>query len=99
MVDNLDLLSERPRTLVLACERVPVRKWLHLIPKKYLEALEQNQQIKSCCRHPEDHDIEAFRSKPDEVAPDIYVFHCTCGRKHRRFCVGGGDERPYWETR
>lgn len=95
MVDHI----ERPLTLARVCERVPVRKWLHIIPKKYLEALEQNQQIHSCCRHPEEHDIEAFKSKPEETAPDIYVFHCKCGRRHRRFCVGGGDERPFWEIR
>jgi hypothetical protein len=31
--------------------------------------------------------------------PDIYKFHCTCGRVHTRFCAGGGDSRPYWEVR
>lgn len=86
-------------THVLACPRVHVRKWLGLIPAKWIEALEQNQQIASCCRHPENHEIEAFKSNENEPAPDIYIFHCTCGRKHRRFCVGGGDARPVWEVR
>ena len=85
-------------TRVLACKRIAVRKVLALIPIKYLEALEHNQQIASCCRHPEDHDIEAFRSRPEEEAPDIYIFHCRCGRQHRRFCIGGGDVRPFWEV-
>lgn len=83
----------------LACPRYPVAKLIKLLPVKYMEALEQNQLIASCCRHPENHEIEAFKSRPDEKAPDIYIFHCTCGRKHTRFCVGGGDVRPVWEVR
>jgi len=90
-------MQPRPVTLVLACKRYPVAKLKGLIPLKYIEALEQNQMLRSCCRHPENHDIEAWKSRPEEAAPDVYVFHCTCGRKHRRFCVGGGDERPFWE--
>ena len=88
----------RPVTMVLACKRHPVKKLRGLIPDRFLEALEHNQQIASCCRHPEDHDIEAFRSRAEETAPDIYVFHCRCGKQHRRFCIGGGDERPVWEV-
>jgi hypothetical protein len=87
---------------VLACKRHPVRQLEHLIPLKYIECLEHNQQIKSCCRHPENHDIEAWYSSEAEAekgVPDIYIFHCTCGGKHRRFCVGGGDVRPFWELR
>jgi hypothetical protein len=83
---------------VLACPRHPVARLMHMLPVKYLEALEQNQQIPSCCRHPENHDIEAFKSKDTEPVPDIYILHCTCGRRHTRFCVGSG-ERPFWEVR
>jgi hypothetical protein len=90
-------LQPRPATQVLACKRHPVAKLKGLIPDKFLEALEHNQQIASCCRHPENHDIEAFKSRAEEAAPDIYIFHCQCGKKHRRFCIGGGDERPFWE--
>jgi hypothetical protein len=87
----------RPETLTLVCKRYPVAKLRSLIPPKFFEALEHNQQIASCCRHPENHDIEAFKSRAEEAAPDVYILHCRCGRKHRRFCVGGGDERPVWE--
>lgn len=62
------------------------------IPIRWAEALEQNQQIASCCRHPENHEISAWYSSDADRAkgvPDIYVFHCPCGRNHRRFCVGG----------
>ena len=87
---------------VLACQRMKVADVPVKIPVKYFEVLEQNQLIRSCCRHPEEHDIEAFFSSEEQAAtglPDIYIFHCTCGRKHRRFCVGGGDARPFWEVR
>lgn len=67
------------------------------LPVKFIEALEQNQLLNSCCRHPENHEIEARKSHPDEQAADIYVFHCACGRKHTRFCVGLGDPRPEWQ--
>jgi hypothetical protein len=96
-VTSASNLPVRPDTRLLACKRHPVKKLLGLIPVKYLETLEQNQQIASCCRHPEDHDIEAWKSRPEETAPDIYIFYCKCGRKHRRFCIGGGEERPFWE--
>ena len=81
-----------------ACPRIPVSKLGTLVPVKFREALEQNQQIASCCRHPENHEIEALKSNEAEKAPDIYIFHCTCGRQHRRFMMGGGDERPFWEV-
>lgn len=96
---------------VLACKRHPVAKLQNIIPLKYIEALEQNQLISSCCRHPENHEIEAFYSCEEERwrdknpdtdmpnPPDIYIFHCTCGRRHSRFCVGNDDQRPFWEVR
>lgn len=94
-----------------ACPRYPVAKIMHLLPIRFIEALEQNQQIASCCRHPENHDIEALYSSEedrDRRIPDIYIFHCTCGKKHRRFMVGGSagsgpsakvETRPFWEVR
>lgn len=88
-----------PETQVPACPRVKVADLPegHL-KKSHIEALEQNQQIASCCRHPENHEVEARKSHPDEQAPDIYVFHCTCGRKHHFFCIGRTDERPVWDA-
>jgi hypothetical protein len=66
------------------------------IKTKWIEQQEQNQLIASCCRHPENHEIEAMKSHPDEPAPDIYIFHCTCGRRHIKFCIGMDDERLEW---
>lgn len=89
-----------PETLKLECPRVKVADLPegHLKPR-HIEHLEQNQQIASCCRHPENHEVEAHKSHPDELAPDIYVFICTCGRKHRFFCVGESDpHRPMWQV-
>ena len=86
----------------VACERVPVAKIGRLVPVHYREALEHNQKLASCCRNTQNHEIEAlFSSETDaqKGVPDIYVFHCTCGRVHRRFCVGGGDVRPFWTIR
>ena len=67
------------------------------LKQNHIDALEQNQKISSCCRHPENHEVEALKSHPEEPVPDIYIFHCTCGRKHRFFCVGTGDTRPEWK--
>lgn len=97
-------MIETDRQHVLACKRLPVEKIRRIvdIPARYFEALEHNQQIASCCRHPENHDLEAFYSSPadrDKGVPDIYKFHCSCGRTHTRFCVGGGDQRPFWDIR
>lgn len=88
-----------PETQVAACPRVKVADLPDgFLKQNHIEALEHNQLIASCCRHPENHEVEARRSHPDEPAPDIYVFHCTCGRKHRFFCVGRTDRRPMWDA-
>jgi len=89
-----------PETTIPACGKVKVADLPEgFIPPRFFEAMEHNQQIASCCRHPENHEIEALKSHPEEPAPDIYIFHCTCGRKHRRFCAGMTyDARPYWEV-
>jgi hypothetical protein len=89
-----------PETQVPACPRVKMSDF----PKGWFPArlyetnMEHNQLIASCCRHPENHEVEAMKSHPEERVPDIYVFHCTgCGRKHRVFCVGAtDDDRPQW---
>ena len=80
------------------CARRPVASFPSgFIPQKYLERLEHDQKLASCCRHPEKHDIEALKSNPAEQGPDIYVLWCGCGRGHVRFCMGFGDVRPVWK--
>lgn len=89
-----------PETQIAACPRVRVADLPEgFLKQNHIEALEQNQLIASCCRHPENHEVEARKSHPDEQAPDIYVFHCSCGRRHRFFCVGMTDDRrPMWDA-
>lgn len=89
-----------PKTTVPACPRVKVADLPegHL-KQSHIDHLEQNQMISSCCRHPENHEVEALKSHPEEPAPDIYVFHCHCGHKHRFLCVGATDDRrPSWDA-
>lgn len=93
---------------------MPVAKCPARLPVRWIEALEHNQKITSCCRHPENHEISAWFSSErdrDLGVPDIYIFHCPCGRDHRRFCVGRTSKnpdtgevvaletRPFWEVR
>lgn len=88
-----------PETQVPACPKVKVADLPEgFLKPNHIALLEQNQKIASCCRHPENHEVEARKSHPDEDAPDIYIFHCTCGRKHRFFCVGMHDTRPMWDA-
>jgi hypothetical protein len=90
-----------PETQVPACPKVKVADLPegHL-KQKWIDHLEQNQLIKSCCRHPENHFVEARKSHPEELAPDIYIFTCDkCGKAHRFFCVGATDDnRPVWDA-
>lgn len=86
-----------PETQAHACPRVRVADLPEgFLKQKHVDHLEQNQKIASCCRHPENHEVEARKSHSDEPAPDIYIFHCPCGKSHRFFCVGLEDERPIW---
>jgi hypothetical protein len=85
------------------CPRVKVADLPEgFIPPKYYEKnLEQNQKIASCCRHPENHEIEGRKSHPDVEVPNIYFFHCDqCRRRHVRFMVGQTDDvpRPMWKA-
>ncbi len=89
-----------PETRVLACPRVRVADLPeNHLKKNHIEGLERNQKIATCCRHPENHFVEAHKSHPDEPAPDIYIFTCDkCNKKHRFFCVGLVDKRPVWDA-
>lgn len=90
-----------PETQVVACPRAKMSEFPDgFIPARYYEKnLEQNQQLSGCCRHPENHEIEARKSHPDEETPDIYIFYCECGRKHVRWLLGQTDDtaRPIWK--
>ena len=49
-----------------AAPRVAVAKCPARLPIRFIEALEHNQQIPSCCRHPENHEISAWFSNEEE---------------------------------
>lgn len=89
-----------PETQVPSCPRVKVDKLpVGLLKQKWFERLEQDQKLASCCRHPENHFVEARKSHKDEAAPDIYWFICDeCKRKHVFFCIGIDDVRPTWDA-
>lgn len=94
--------AQEKRAHVVACPRRPVSEWRSIIPDRFFTQLEQNQKIASCCRHPENHDIEAWYADDYEKEagiPGIYIMHCTCGRKHRRVMAGRIDTRPFWTVR
>jgi hypothetical protein len=88
-----------PETTTPSCPRRKVSDFPDgFLKLKWIERLEQDQKLSSCCRHPERHEVEALKSHPEEPCADIYIFHCTCGRKHRFFCVGmTDDQRPEWK--
>ena len=99
---NADGSLPEDHTHRLACPRVKVADCPVKIPLKFIEALEQNQLLSSCCRHPENHEIVAYHSPTAErtadgrLVPDIYIFICDqCKRLHRRVMLGGG-ERIGW---
>ncbi len=89
-----------PETLVLVCPRVKVADLPEgFLKQKWFERLEHDQKLASCCRHPENHEVSALKSHPDEQAPDHYHFYCPCGKIHRFFCVGQTDpQRPQWDV-
>lgn len=113
------VLRNTPQTLayvpldalhILACPRIAVSKVQHLLPEKYILAIQQNAPSE-CCHAVSNLEIEAWYSCEAEKArgaPDIYKFYCAeCDRCHVRFCVGGNhptdpekkDRRPFWEVR
>lgn len=97
-----DSWEQEKKAHKIACPRSPAKDWWSILPPRYYESLEQNQKLASCCRHPENHEIEAWYANAEQEAkrePDIYIFHCTCGRRHRRLCGGTKDVRPFWEIR
>lgn len=89
-----------PATQIVVCPRAKVGDFPDgFIPAKFFQKnLEQNQLLAHCCRHPENHEVEARKSHPEEEMPDIYIFYCTCGRKHVRWLLGVTDDvpRPVW---
>ena len=68
------------------------------IPLRWVERLEHDQLLRSCCRHPENMEIEGFKSHPEELMPDVFKMYCRCGRTHHFFFVGEEGETPRWSV-
>jgi hypothetical protein len=113
--------SNAPQTLawepldslhILACPRQPLDRILRTHPsaRRFFEKLEMHAP-NECCRQSSNIEIEAWYSCETDKAkgiPDIYKLHCSCGRCHVSFCVGGSRDpvtkeithpRPFWEIR
>jgi hypothetical protein len=113
--------GNQPRTLawepldsqhILACPRLPLDNIMRSHPsaRRFFAKLELHAP-NECCRTSSNIEIEAWYSCPDDQArgiPDIYKLHCSCGRCHVSFCVGGSRDpvtkeithpRPFWEVR
>lgn len=91
-----------PETQIPFCPKVKVAEFPEgFIPVKWMDGLRRmHNQISPCCSKPENHEIEGRKSHPDEDVPDIYIFHCTCGKKHVRWLLGTTDDvaRPVWQA-
>jgi hypothetical protein len=113
--------SNAPQTLawepldslhILACQRLPLERVLRMAPsaRRFFEKLELHAP-NECCRQVGNIEIEAWYScetDRQKGIPDIYKLHCSCGRCHVSFCVGGSKNpvtgevthpRPFWEVR
>lgn len=85
----------------LICPEVKAEGGPAKIPDKWWDTFTnpiRHNLLEECCRRKDTKTITAFRSNRRQYAPDVYIFKCTCGRKHPIFCVGGGDTRPVWEV-
>ena len=75
-----------PEPYALACKRIPVASLYHkrlphqrLLPDKFIEQMEQNQQIASCCRHPENHEISAWYSNEEHKGKGLSIIALVAG--------------------
>lgn len=113
--------GNQPRTLawepldsehILACPRIPLERALRLCPsvQRFHDKVVANAP-NECCHQVANIEIEAWYScetDRQKGIPDIYKLHCSCGRCHVSFCVGGSKDpatkkithpRPFWEVR
>lgn len=62
------------------------------IPAQYLKSIENNPDIKECCRDTTDnYTVEYFKTEDEQTAPSMVIFTCTtCGCRHFRTAAGPG---------
>jgi len=120
-IKNAIAWGNQPKTLawepldsehILACPRLPLERVLRMCPsaKRFHDRVVANAP-NACCHEVSNIEIDAWFSKESvqqEGIPDVYKLHCSCGRCHVSFCVGGSTDpvskqvthpRPFWEVR
>lgn len=85
--------KESPRPERVTCEQVPMGDRFPLthrmVPQKWRDTLEQNQEIKLCCRHMENMSGQLYKTSPKLAAADLMTATCSkCGCIHKRWFVG-----------
>lgn len=77
---------------VIVMKARPLLECLMMIPAKFLWAVIGNEKLEPCCRKPENLTLELRKTQdlPEITFPDLYVFGCECGRKHRRMLCNPG---------
>ncbi|MCC7304762.1 MAG: hypothetical protein IT558_00725 [Alphaproteobacteria bacterium] len=82
--------SDESRQVVIVPQR-SLLECLREIPAHYLYAITNNQKLNECCREVENLSLEIRKTQDIPMdEPDLYVFQCACGRKHRRMLVESG---------
>lgn len=78
---------------VVVMKARPLLECLMMIPAKFLWAIIGNKKLEDCCRQPENLTLELRKTQdlPEITYPDLYVFGCECGRKHRRMLCDPGS--------
>lgn len=66
-----------------------VSQILNNISAKTLKSMEDNPDLKPCCRNAMNHDVDVVKTHEDAKDPDMLVFTCSCGRKHYRVALAG----------
>lgn len=77
---------------VIVMKARPLLECMMMIPAKFLWAVIGNEKLEPCCRKPENLTLELRKTQdlPEITFPDLYVFGCECGRKHRRMLANPG---------
>lgn len=69
----------------------PVREVADQIPYKYISGIQENPNVKDCCKDPDNLTYQTFKTDPTLEQPNMAELKCTvCGCRHRRQAVATG---------
>ncbi len=80
-------------------EQVVVQPWrsvlddLNRIPAKFILHQQNNEELKDCCRKPENLKYEYRKTRAEFTRPDLFVMQCGCGCNHYRLGVDGPRDK------